>query len=151
MGLCNRISIRNRTISRNNLQIRESFQPTLKRTSFRLTKTRRDSFLKNVKVCNTNFRWEMNVGWHKPSCLLSFICTDCSSKIEDMRSVAEKRCNHKIFNVLSPHFCRNCENQAKVGSVVSSSTHFILAFPFEESPPNQTKPVYHRPEQVQLL
>ena len=59
----------------------------------------------------------MNVDWHKSTCLLSFTCTDCSSKTEDMRLVAEKRRNRKIFNVLPPHACRSCENQAKVGSV----------------------------------
>ncbi|TCD28010.1 hypothetical protein DM800_02595 [Bacillus sp. AY18-3] len=59
----------------------------------------------------------MNVGWPIPTCLLAFTCTDCCSKTEDMRLVAEKRCNRKIFNVLSPHACRSCENQAKVSSV----------------------------------
>ncbi|PEB07025.1 hypothetical protein FPL01_05475 [Bacillus pacificus] len=57
----------------------------------------------------------MNVSWHSPTCLLSFTCTDCSLKTEDMRLVAEKRCNRKIFNVLSPHAGRSCENSAKVG------------------------------------
>lgn len=67
----------------------------------------------------------MNVGWHKPACLLSYTCTDCSLKTEDMGLVAEKRCNRKIFNALSPHACRSCENQAKVGIVVSQHTrHF---------------------------
>ncbi|TNP10835.1 hypothetical protein FHY73_29405 [Bacillus tropicus] len=63
----------------------------------------------------------MNVGWHKPTCLLPYNRTDYSLKTEDMRLVAEKRCNRKIFNVLSPHVCCSCENQAKVGSVMSSS------------------------------
>jgi hypothetical protein len=67
----------------------------------------------------------MNVGWHKPTCLLPYTCTDCSLKTEDMRLVAEKRCNRKIFNVLSPHVCRSCENQAKVGSVVSQRTRYL--------------------------
>ncbi|WP_426867592.1 hypothetical protein [Bacillus cereus] len=46
----------------------------------------------------------MNVGWHKPTCLLPNICIDYSLKTEDMGLVAEKRCNRKIFNVLSPTF-----------------------------------------------
>ncbi|OTY00434.1 hypothetical protein BK734_30155 [Bacillus thuringiensis serovar kim] len=69
----------------------------------------------------------MNVGWHKPTYLLSFTCTDCSSKTEDMRLVGEKRCNRKIFNVLSPHASQNCENQAKVGSVVSQRTRYLCS------------------------
>ncbi|OTX05431.1 hypothetical protein BK712_17575 [Bacillus thuringiensis serovar seoulensis] len=67
----------------------------------------------------------MNVGWHKPTCLLSFTCTDFSLKTEDMRLIAEKRCNRKIFNVLSPHVCRSRENQAKVGNVVSQRTRYL--------------------------
>ncbi|OTY44044.1 hypothetical protein BK745_07135 [Bacillus thuringiensis serovar alesti] len=67
----------------------------------------------------------MNVGWHKPTCLLSFTCTDCSPKTEVMRVVAEKRCNRKIFNVLSPHTCRSYENQAKVGSVGRQRTRYL--------------------------
>ncbi|TXR98627.1 hypothetical protein DN390_17930 [Bacillus sp. SH7-1] len=63
----------------------------------------------------------MYVNWHRPTCLLSFTCTDCYSKTKDMSLVAEKRCNRKIFNVLSPLTCRSCENQAKVGSVLSRS------------------------------
>ncbi|PFZ52823.1 hypothetical protein COL68_25720 [Bacillus wiedmannii] len=67
----------------------------------------------------------MNIGWHKSTGLLSFTCTDCSLKTEDMRLVAEKRCNRKIFNVLSPHAYRSCENQAKLGSVVSKRTRYL--------------------------
>ncbi|PFN14789.1 hypothetical protein COJ72_14180 [Bacillus cereus] len=67
----------------------------------------------------------MNVGWHKPICLLPYTFTDCFLKTEDMRLVAEKRCNRKIFNVLSPHVCLSCENQAKVGSVVSQRTRYL--------------------------
>ncbi|PFY73925.1 hypothetical protein COL61_10800 [Bacillus wiedmannii] len=63
----------------------------------------------------------MNVNWHRPTCLLSFTCTDCYSKTKDMRLVVEKRCNHKVFNVLSPLICRSYENQAKVGSVLRRS------------------------------
>ncbi|MGH0590614.1 hypothetical protein ACQVQY_32315 [Bacillus mycoides] len=40
-------------------------------------------------IAPTN-RWEMNVGWRKPTCLLSYTWTDCSLKTEDMRLVAEK-------------------------------------------------------------
>ncbi|PFP43470.1 hypothetical protein COJ98_28515, partial [Bacillus cereus] len=58
-----------------------------------------DSFLKEREVST----WEIHVSWHRPTCLLSFTCTDCSSKTEAMRLVAEKRCNRKIFNVLLPH------------------------------------------------
>ncbi|PHC34081.1 hypothetical protein COF09_32160 [Bacillus toyonensis] len=61
----------------------------------------------------------MNVGW------LSFTCTDCYLKTEDMRLVVEKRCNCKIFNVLSSHVCRSCENQANVGSVVRQRTRYF--------------------------
>ncbi|ARP61397.1 hypothetical protein CAB88_30775 (plasmid) [Bacillus thuringiensis] len=57
--------------------------------------------------------------------MLLHTCTDCSLIIEDMRLVAKNRCNRKIFNVLPSHACRSCENQAKVGSVVSQRTrHF---------------------------
>ncbi|MBZ8125863.1 hypothetical protein CJ999_31400 [Bacillus thuringiensis] len=66
----------------------------------------------------------MNVGWHKQTCLLSFTCTVCSLKTEDMRLVAEKRYNRKIFNVLSLHACRSCEKQAKVRSVVRQRTRY---------------------------
>ncbi|MGN4556107.1 hypothetical protein ACTFRD_29000 [Bacillus cereus group sp. MYBK249-1] len=69
----------------------------------------------------------MNVSWHKPTYLLSFTCTDCSSKTEEMRLVAEKRYNRKIFNVLSSHACRSCENQAKVGSVVRQRTRYLCS------------------------
>ncbi|OTW55118.1 hypothetical protein BK751_12775 [Bacillus thuringiensis serovar galleriae] len=69
----------------------------------------------------------MNVGWHKPTCLLSFTCTDCSSKTEVMRLITEKRYNRKIFNVLSPHACRSCENQAKAGSVVRQRTRYLCS------------------------
>ncbi|HCF55637.1 MAG TPA: hypothetical protein DEU03_21425 [Bacillus sp. (in: Bacteria)] len=65
----------------------------------------------------------MNVGW------LSFACTDCSSKTEDMRLVAEKHCNRKIFNVLSFCACRSCENQAKVDSVGESSYKILMFSP----------------------
>ncbi|OTW88120.1 hypothetical protein BK715_10410 [Bacillus thuringiensis serovar japonensis] len=71
----------------------------------------------------------MNVGWHKPTCLLSFTCTDCSSKTEVMRLITEKRYNRKIFNVLSPHACRSCENQAKVGSVVRQRYKILMFSP----------------------
>ncbi|PEM58214.1 hypothetical protein CN611_05640 [Bacillus wiedmannii] len=54
----------------------------------------------------------MNVAWHKPTCLLPYTCTDCSLKTEDIRLVA-------------PHVCRSCENQAKVGSVVSQRTRYL--------------------------
>ncbi|PEL82342.1 hypothetical protein CN558_28300 [Bacillus wiedmannii] len=68
----------------------------------------------------------MNVAWHKPTCLLPYTCTDCSLKTEDMRLVAEKCCNQPhIFNVLAPHVCRSCENQAKVGNVVSQRTRYL--------------------------
>lgn len=67
----------------------------------------------------------MNVAWHKPTCLLPYTCTDCSLKTEDMRLVAEKCCNRKIFNVLAPHVFRSCENQAKVESVVSQRTRYL--------------------------
>ncbi|PHF51017.1 hypothetical protein COI41_25000 [Bacillus toyonensis] len=59
--------------------------------------------------------------------MLSFACTDCSSKTEDMRLVAEKRCNCKIFNVLSPLACRSCENQAKVRSAVRQHTRYLCS------------------------
>ncbi|PGP34282.1 hypothetical protein COA06_32240 [Bacillus thuringiensis] len=59
--------------------------------------------------------------------MLSFTCTDYSSKTEVMRWVAEKHCNRKIFNVLSPHACRSCENQAKVGSVVRQCTRYLCS------------------------
>ncbi|MEB8646814.1 hypothetical protein P4G62_23465, partial [Bacillus cereus] len=36
-------------------------------------------------------RWEMNVGWRKPTCLLLYTCTDRSLKTEDIRLVAERR------------------------------------------------------------
>ncbi|PES09392.1 hypothetical protein CN345_18335 [Bacillus thuringiensis] len=59
--------------------------------------------------------------------MLLFTCTDCSSKTEDMRLVAEKRCKCKIFNVLSPHACRSCENQAKVGNVGRQRTRYLCS------------------------
>ncbi|PFC75151.1 hypothetical protein CN298_27445 [Bacillus cereus] len=67
----------------------------------------------------------MNVGWRKPTCLLLYTCTDRSLKTEDIRLVAERRCNRKIFNVLPSHVCRSCENQAKVGSVMSQCTRYF--------------------------
>ncbi|PEW35910.1 hypothetical protein COL27_04545 [Bacillus sp. AFS075960] len=70
----------------------------------------------------------MSVNWHRPTCLLSFTCTDCYSKTEVMRLVAEKRCNRKIFNVLSPLVCRSCEYQAKVGIVLSGSIELSPLF-----------------------
>ncbi|ARP61817.1 hypothetical protein FNE58_19980 [Bacillus thuringiensis] len=69
----------------------------------------------------------MNIDRHKPTYLLSFTYTDCSSKTEVMRLVSEKRCNCKIFNVLSPHACRSCENQTKVGSVVRQCTRYLCS------------------------
>ncbi|WP_179885282.1 hypothetical protein [Bacillus cereus] len=60
-----------------------------------------DSFLKNVKMGNTNFRWKMNVGWHRTTCLLPFTCTDCALKNEDMKLVAKN-----IATVKSSTFSR---------------------------------------------
>lgn len=45
-----------------------------------------------------------------------------------MRLVAEKRCNRKIINVLSPLIFRSCENQAKVGIVLSRSIELSPLF-----------------------
>ncbi|AZJ24100.1 hypothetical protein COJ18_27995 [Bacillus cereus] len=70
----------------------------------------------------------MNVNWHRPTCLLSFTCTDCYSKTKDMRLVVEKRCNRKIINVLSSLIFRSCENQAKVGIVLSRSIELSPLF-----------------------
>ncbi|MDR4173922.1 hypothetical protein FO522_29810 [Bacillus nitratireducens] len=52
-------------------------------------------------------RWEINVGWRKSKRLRPYTCTDCPLKTED---------------------CRSCENQAKVGSVMSQRTRHFSSY-----------------------
>ncbi|PGO22641.1 hypothetical protein CN984_25755 [Bacillus cereus] len=57
-----------------------------------------------------------------------YTCTDCSLKTEDMRFSKSNRCNRQILNAPSSHACRSCENQAKVGSVMSQRTRHFSSY-----------------------